>query len=306
MSECERVSDLFGEFHEKRLDKRTETFVTKHLDGCSYCNNEYQWYGITVKTLMSLEKVNPPDYLLEQIKAKLHETNQSESILQQMRHLFTSSPYMPLPVGIGALIIIVFVGVVIYDRSPHTVLSNSIQNVAQSQTTAPAPQQPTSSTDKPWYQARMHKDFPPTNFISKGAFGTQQGMGGHLQQYAMSGPRMVELDETPRDLRVPLARKIEAGSITLHSKSIPVAVDSVKKILQSLDGNLLEEKTEGNVGEITLGVAIPSSAYSKLTSELVNYGALAGRADIAAVPTATQRVSDTNRVVLYIRFIPSQ
>lgn len=306
MSECDRVSDLFGEFHERRLDKQAETFVTKHLEGCPYCNNEYQWYGLTVQTLMSLDKVNPPDYLLQQIKAKLHETNQSESMLHVVRHFFTSSPYMPLPVGIGALIIIVFVGVVIYDRSPHEVFSSSAQSIAQTQTTASAPvQRMASSSETPWYKEQIQKDFPSRDLISKGFFGSQQGLSGHLQQYAMSSPRVMESNQSHRNMYVPLLRATDTGSLTLHSKSIPVAVDSLKRMLPSLDGNLIEEKTEGKVGEITLGVAIPYSAYSKLTSELVNFGALAGGADKATPPTETQRGLDTNKVVLYIRFIPS-
>jgi len=305
MSECERVSDLFGELHEQRLDKQTQTVVTKHLDDCPYCNNDYKWYGITVKTLMSLEEVNPPDYLLHQIKAKLQETNQSESVLHLMRHLFTSSPYMPLPVGIGALILIVFVGVVIYDRSPHEVFSKSAQSVAQSQMTVPGPLQKTSFSDTPWYQTRMQNDFPPSSFISKGFFGDDQGRGGHLQQYAMSGPRTLGLDQPQNGVHVPLAKGTDAGNLTVHSKSIPVAVDSLKRILATLDGNLLEEKTGDRGEEITLGVAIPSAAYSRLTSELVNFGALAGGWDTQAPPAVVPKASDGKRVVLYIRFIPS-
>jgi len=305
MSECERVSDLFGEFHERRLDKQTETLVAKHLDGCPYCKNDYHWYGLTVQTLMSLEKVNPPEYLLQQIKAKLHETNQSESVLHFFKHLFTASPYMPLPVGIGALILIVFVGVVIYDRSPHQVFSESAQTLARSDSSTPAAPLPSHSSGVPWYQAPSATPWRAEGALAKGFFGDHQQSGGHLQQYAMSSPRLLEPDRMRGGIvQAPFAQKIEPGNITVQSNSIPVAVDSLKRMLPSLDGNLLEEKTEDRIGEIILGVAIPSYAYPKLTSELVNFGALTGPADPAA-PPVVRSSPDGKKLVLYIRFIPS-
>ncbi|MGB9616067.1 MAG: zf-HC2 domain-containing protein [Desulfomonilaceae bacterium] len=305
MSECERVSDLFGEFHERRLDKQTETLVAKHLDGCPYCKNDYQWYGFTVQTLMNLEKVNPPECLLQQIKAKLHETNQPESVLHFFKNLFTASPYMPLPVGIGALILIVFVGVVIYDRSPHEVFSESAQSVARSETPTPAAPLPTHSLGSPWYQARSASPWRADGALAKGFFGEQPLLGGHLQQYAMSSPRLLEPDRMRGGVgQAPFARKIAPGNLTVQSNIIPVAVDSVKRMLPSLEGNLLEEKTEDRIGEIILGVAIPSYAYPKLTSELGNFGSLIGGLDPAA-SSVVSASPDGKKLVLYIRFTPS-
>ncbi len=305
MSECERVSDLFGEFHERRLDKQTETSVTRHLDGCPYCKNDYEWYGFTVQTLMSLEKVHPPECLLQQIKTKLHETNQTESVLHFFKHLFTASPYMPLPVGVGALILIVFVGVVIYDRSPHEVFSEGAQTVARSENPTPAAPLPSHSLSTPWHQARSTTPWRAEGALAKGFLGDHQQSGGHLQQFAMSSPRVLEPDRMKGGIiQAPFAQKKEPDNITVQSKSIPVAVDSLKRILPSLQGNLLEEKTEDRIGEIILGVAIPSNAYPKLTSELVNLGALTGEFNPTA-PPAVRTSPDGKKVVLYIRFIPS-
>jgi len=303
MSDCDRVSDLFGEFIEKRLDGETEKYVNDHLAVCHCCKEDYQWYGITVKAICSLEKAAPPDYLLAKLKAEFHESPASYSVLHSIRQFFSSSPYMPLPVGVGALALVVFVGIVIYDRSPHEVISTSSAMISSAEVPSGTP--PVSGQTQTNLAQRFSAKPQAESALAKGSIGDQNNSFGHLQQYAMSRPRMLEEElGARRRNNLSVADIIGADNLTVESKSVPSAVDTLKRMLPQLEGSLVEERTPDRMGEIILGVLIPSSAYSRLTSELVNHGALAAGTGPHVTPPPS-RAKDGNKVVLYIRFVNS-
>jgi len=304
MSDCERVSDLFGELIEKRLDGETEKYVNDHLAVCHYCHEDYQWYGITIKTLSNLEEMSPPDHLLGKIKAEFHESASHTSIFESFRQFFSYSPYMPLPVGVGALALVVFIGIVVYDRTPHEVISTSSAMVASAEGPSRTP-----STTGGQAQTNLAQRFgakpQAESAVVKGGVGDKSSPFGHLQQYAMSTPRILgEEVATKRTHNLSMADIIGADNLTVESKSIPSAVDSLKRMLPHLEGSLVEERSHDRMGEIILGVVIPSSAYGRLTTELVNHGALASGTGLNVTPPAS-RAQDSNKVVLYIRFINS-
>ena len=99
--------------------------------------------------------------------------------------------------------------------------------------------------------------------------------------------------------------RIGGDNLTVESPSVDQAVASVKKILPDIDGRLVEEKSPGKVGEKILGVLIPSGAFSNLTTELVNHGAVAvGLGPESSAPAPSK--SGPNNVMLYIRFVQSK
>src|SRR5208283_5719784 len=100
MSECERISGLFGELHEEQVDSETETVVWKHLHSCSGCKEDFKWYGMTVRALTNLERVAPPREFIAQLNARLDDAP-SSSFLAFFRNFFSSAPFvLPLPAGV--------------------------------------------------------------------------------------------------------------------------------------------------------------------------------------------------------------
>ncbi len=70
MSECERISGLFGELHEEQVDSETETVVWKHLHSCPGCKEDFKWYGMTVRALTNLDRVAPPREFIAQLNSE--------------------------------------------------------------------------------------------------------------------------------------------------------------------------------------------------------------------------------------------
>ena len=125
MSECERISGLFGELHEEQVDSETETVVWKHLHSCPGCKEDFKWYGMTVRALTNLDRVAPPREFIAQLNARLHYAP-SSSFLDFLRNFFSSAPFvLPLPVGVSALAFIAAAGFVLYNYS-HTDLVPSL------------------------------------------------------------------------------------------------------------------------------------------------------------------------------------
>ena len=98
-----------------------------------------------------------------------------------------------------------------------------------------------------------------------------------------------------------IADRIGADNLTVESRSIDQAVESLKKMLPNIEGKLVVERTRGGIGEKVLRVMIPSRAYADLTTELINHGAVESGAGADINPPIISKKS-RDKVLLYIRF----
>jgi hypothetical protein len=303
MKECEQISDLFGELHEGRVDPQFKKLATEHLDKCTCCREEFKWYGFTVQALGNLEKVSPPAEFMVRLRAGLYDSSPSSPVRDFFRTLFTSSPSMPLPVGLAALTAIVVVGFVIYNNSPLDLLPTGVA-VTAVQGSAVASSAGTQAkrvasggvhTD-PMHQGTTVVSLP--NPVSSTSPGTPS-------QLIASTPNTWSNNLTTSAYIPTVADTIGADNLTVESASVDQAVESLKRILPNIRGRLVLEKPRPGIGERMLGVVIPSNAYGSLTTELVNHGAVAaGVGTEVSAPTPSK--TDANNVILYIRFVQAQ
>ena len=66
MSECERISALFGDVCDDQADGESKRYFDHHLQNCPNCREDLKWYGITVQALTNLDRVPPPSDFLAQ------------------------------------------------------------------------------------------------------------------------------------------------------------------------------------------------------------------------------------------------
>jgi|GEM_PF-442771 len=309
MKECEKVGDLFGDLQDSLLDGNLEKRVREHIHECTWCREDFKWYGITVQTLANLERMNPPDDFLVQLNARLStqspswSSSFSSSFFDFFRNFFTTAPYMPLPAGVGALALIVAVGFLVYnqaptDIAPYGVADMAVRNVG-ARSTAPA---------------RM----------TAGGTGQVQGeqmhVGGMVARATQPDPQNPtlfpsQLSATPKSLEgdsrsLPLAipAGIGANNLIVESPRIDQALASLKQMLPHIEGRLVDERNGG--GKVVVGVMIPPNAYGRLTTELINHGAVAVGTSVegapsASVPAPAPAKADGKNVLLYIRFMSS-
>lgn len=303
MKECEQISDLFGELHEGRADSHFKKLATEHLDKCTCCREEFKWYGFTVQALGNLEKVSPPEDFMVRLRAGLYDASPSSPVRDFFRSLFSSSPSMPLPVGLAALTVIVVVGFVIYNNSPLELLQTGVaattvqgSSVASSAGFHAKTMAPGGTHAEPMRQGTM---------VARPAVPTPSASHGTPPQILASTPSTLNPNLATSGLFPTVADTIGADNLTVESPSIDQAVESVKRILPNIRGRLVVEKPHPGARERMLGVVIPSSAYGSLTTELISHGAVAaGVGTEVSAPTPSK--TDANNVILYIRFIPAQ
>jgi hypothetical protein len=305
MNECERIRDLFGEFQDRLLDSDKERLVNEHLHGCSICQEDFKWYGYTVHALVSLDRVHPPEDFMVQLRSKLYSTPQPSSSLQFVRNLFNFSPYLPLPVGVTTLAFIAVLGFLVYNNVPNPVVTTSEAMLSSSDSSA---RPSAGSTIQSSGSAARLADATGSvsGILGKGVQGGLTPGSAPMSQYAMSTPRPIGESGRINARYLPtLADAVGADNLTVESRSVDTAIDSLKRILPNIQGQLIGEATRDRLGEIVLGVRIPSNAYGHLTSELINHGAVAVGAGSDSQPPL--RVpADSNNVVLYIRFVDSR
>jgi hypothetical protein len=110
----------------------------------------------------------------------------------------------------------------------------------------------------------------------------------------------VVLFNWPHQAQTPtIATAISADSFTVESARVDDAVESLKRILPGMQGEIRNVSNESS--EKVFAVVIPQERYANLTTELVNYGALASG---AGGPDRRPR-KDGSNVILYIRFVPA-
>ena len=99
---------------------------------------------------------------------------------------------------------------------------------------------------------------------------------GHLPLLSKSTPDSIgnNIETLSRSFPT-IADRTGADNLTVESPSIDQAVESLKRILPNIQGRLVDENNRGPVGEVVLGVMIPSDAYGNVTTELINHGAVA-------------------------------
>jgi hypothetical protein len=301
MNDCERISGLFGELHEERVDGETETDVWKHLHCCPECREDFKWYGVTVRALANLERVAPPREFIAQLNARLHDSP-SSSFLDFFRNMFSSAPYvLPLPVGVSALAFIAVAGFVLYNYS-HTELmpslasyqslydpatrTNAAARIAVKGADATQPRQMQASTLMP---ASETKPSSPASHLPLLSKSMPDSSVNNIESVSTNFPT--------------IADRIGADNLTVESPSIDQAVESLKRILPNIQGRLVGENNRGRVGEVVVGVMIPSDAYGNLTTELINHGAVAAGMKDSEAGSPSPAKKEGNNVLLYIRFV---
>ncbi len=299
MSECQRISGLFGELHDERVDGETETVVWKHLHSCPECREDFKWYGMTVRALANLERVAPPREFIAQLNGRLHNPR-SSSFLDFFRNIFSSAPYvLPLPVGVSALAFIAVAGFFFYNYS-HTEVMPSLALYQSLYDPGTRPNARNAAKDAGNLQPSMQ-----VSTLMPASETKPSSPAGHLPLLSKSMPDSLGNNfETVGRSFPTIADRIGADNLTVESPSIDQAVESLKRILPNIQGRLVDENNRRHVGEVVVGVMIPSDAYGNLTSELINHGAVAaGMKDSEAGSSPSPAKKEGNNVLLYIRFV---
>lgn len=307
MKECERISGFYGELHDQQLSAHLQKETLEHFRTCTECREDFKWYSITVQALNNLEELSPPGDFVSQLSAKLYATPAPRfyaSYLDYLRSFLSSTPHLPLPVGAATLAFLVAVGIVVYNHTPlpldHYAQQTQMHAV---KTPAAAPSTVMTVSDGPGIEEPGFRLSPPYTEPSETSLSSPPTTR-HFQAAIPKGLGPgVQFASTPMDST--LADRIGGDNLTVESPSVDNAVESIKKILPSISGMLVEEMKPGKFGEKVIGIRIPSSSYGPLTTELINHGEVAagvGTDVTAPAPTRT----DSNNLILYIRFVRSR
>lgn len=298
MKECSRICDLFVEVQDDQVDVEAEKNFREHLHYCPTCREEFRWYEVTIKALSTLDQVPPPKDFLEQLRFRLDRVD-SPSFTEFFKNIFSSAPYMPLPVGMAALAFVAFFGFILFNSSMEG-LPRLGQDLMAKQTEAavPAPSlmPGTETVGAPARGMQGYGTWPQAPTPSLSFPSTNE------PRYTMATRSSVPpAIESTGSVLPTLADRIGADNLTVESPSIDMAVESLKKMLPNLQGKVVEMKQPDGSGAIVLGVTIPSAAYPDLTSKLVSYGAVETGAGAEVTPPKPLE-DGRNQVFLYIRF----
>lgn len=289
MMECERISDLFGELHDDEADGEIRDVIRDHLYNCPECREEYKWYTLTVQALGSLETAAPPEDFVAQLNTRLYSEPSPNPIANFFRNLFSASPSIPLPVGAAALVLLATAGLVFYNT---TYVFGPVAPVAMKEPAA----SPAGVLTVAQPGGIVAKNFQPGPAIPHSqAFPPSR-------TFPDSQPRSAA-NETAAPQFPTIADLIGADNLTVESPSVDQAVESLKKMLPNIQGQLVKQEGRGKPGDVVLAVLIPSDSYGHLTTELINHGAVVNGMGGDDSRLATK---DGNNVLLYIRFVSSR
>jgi len=203
--------------------------------------------------------------------------------------MFSSAPFIPLPVGVSALALIAVTGFVLYNSS-HTEM---MPPLASYQSLYDPGARPLAGAAQP-HQMQVSTLMPASE-------SNPPSPAGRL---SLMSPDPIAKSIEPVSRQFPtIADRIGADNLTVESPSIDQAVESLKRILPNIQGRLVDEKNRGQIGEVVVGVMIPSDAYGNLTTELINHGAVAAGMGGAEVKQPAPAKQEGNNVLLYIRFV---
>jgi hypothetical protein len=299
MSDCDRISALFGDVYDDQVDGEGKKSVEEHLHACPKCREELRWYGITVRALTNLERVSPPPDFLAQVNARLQSSPVSSTYLDFFKNLFSSAPYLPLPAGAAALALVVVLGIVVYNQSPTDIIPSATYSgptqTAGVRSTAEARMAVGGTANLPAHQMQV------SGIITQASETSPSNPAG------IPPLTMVTPNSAPTNLEImggnlaTIADRLGADNLTVESPSIDSALESLKKILPNIQGQLVDQRNRGN-GGVVVGVLIPPSEYGRLTTELINHGAVEAGAGSEVQPVAPLK-KEGNNVLLYIRFV---
>ncbi len=250
MSDCKRMSDLFGALHDEQLEGEIAESVRRHLSSCAECKEDFKWYGFTIQALAGLEKVSPPKDFLAEFHARC-EASRPFAFLNSFKNFFSLIPSFPLPVGVTALAVMVVLGLGLYNYD----FVYGPQSTASTFSGQRSEAVPSAKGITP-LRARSNESFPAASAPP----------GAYI-------PDMTRMEKNP-SFPVALPARIGTDMLTVESPSIDQAVASLKRILPEIQGKILEEQNR-QVGGTILTVVIPHQAYGHLTTELVHHGAVA-------------------------------
>jgi hypothetical protein len=273
MSDCKRMSDLFGALHDEHLEGEIAESVRRHLSSCAECKEDFKWYGFTVQALAGLEKVSPPKDFLVQFHARC-DAARPFAFLDSFKSFFSLIPSFPLPVGVTALAVMAVIGLGLYNYD----------FIYGPQTAASTYSGPKSEA------APSAKGIGPVRARSSESFSTASA-----PSYI---PDMARMEKNPA-FPMALPARIGTDMLTVESPSIDQAVASLKRILPEIQGKILEEQNR-QLGGTVLTVVIPHQAYGHLTTELVHHGAVAVGPRKEATSSATD---DPGAMQLNIHFV---
>ena len=248
MSDCKRMSDLFGALHDEQLEGEIADGVRRHLSNCAECKEDFKWYGFTIQALAGMEEVTPPKDFLAQFHARFGNT-QPFAFVDSFKNFFSLIPAFPLPVGVTALAVMAVIGLGLYNY-------DSIYGL-----------QPTAST----YSGPKTEAAPSANGVAPLMARTQDPSSPATSLPSYNPMARIE---TPGFASRALPAGIGTDQLTVESPRIDQAVESLKKILPDIQGRVLDEQNR-QIGGTILTVVIPHNAYDRLTTELVHHGAVA-------------------------------
>ena len=269
MSDCKRMSDLFGALHDEQLEGEIADGVRRHLSSCAECKEDFKWYGFTIQALAGLEKVSPPKDFLDQFHARC-EVSRPLAFLDSFKNFFSLIPSFPLPVGVTALAVMSVIGLGLYNYD----FMYGPQSAASTYS-VPRSEAAVSTKGIGPVRARSHESFPTA-----------------------SAPAYIPDMKNP-SFPMALPARIGTDMLTVESPSIDQAVASLKRILPEIQGKILEEQNR-QVGGTILTVVIPHQAYGHLTTELVHHGAVAVGPNNESTSSSTD---DPGAMQLNIHFV---
>ncbi|MCA1962000.1 MAG: zf-HC2 domain-containing protein [Desulfomonile sp.] len=298
MKSCRDFTDLFVEMHENRADAATRQIFAEHMEACPECREDFKWYGVTVKALNSMERVQPPREFMVQLAARLDKLD-SPSLFDYFRTFFSPGSAIPIPVGVTALMAIAVTGLMLYNQSVSTFFPWWNYNYATARTdggAAVAAQM--QGPGRAEHQTKGMQGHGPVAALEPAPVSSPStSLPSHLAQSKPIAPGNTEaVSFTPT-----LADRIGADNLTVESASIPSAVESVERILPNLGGRLVEMKPFDDNREVLMRVMIPSNAYGDLATSLINHGAVQVGAGSGVTPPTKVTEAD-GKVFLYIRF----
>ncbi len=300
MSECERISGLFGDLHEDQVDGETERIVRMHLHGCPGCREDFKWYGLTVQALTSMERVAPPGDFTVRLNARLRDDPPS-SLLDFFRNVLWSVPYVPLPVGVPAVVFIAVVGFIFYNYVPTGMTPSLVSHASLYDS---SPQSGRLVRMAPINAGKTVPGRMPGSTLVAASETNPSAPPSHLPLLAKSIPNSLGSNIEAESQGFPtIADRIGADNLTVESASVDQAVESLKRILPNIQGRLVDRLNRGRVGEVVVGVMIPSDTYGNLTTELINHGAVAAGMEGSDVGAPSPAKKEGNNVLLYIRFV---
>ncbi len=292
--DCENVSSLYGKIFDGEADDADHEALENHLRVCRECEDDYNWYKFSLQALNNLEPVSPPKDFLEQLNKRIHPRSKRTGIKYFVRNFLDSIPQLPVPVGVASLALIAIFAFMVYNNAPVdsglaiAPLAGAKSIATSMEINSPAAKVAQGSTD--------------TATTST----TSTGSTARLPMIASNhAPAATQVSAMPAWRFPTIADEIGGDNLTVESPRIDLAVESLRKVLPNIQGQIVDERTRNSFGDVMVGVVIPSNKYADLATALINHGSVeAGALQIegkALVPSKT----NSNQLHLYIRFTRS-